>query len=514
MKASIVFGEIRTEPRLRHPAPKRAGFREGFEAFLERGKSGGLDPIDQIDQTDPRTPCFPENKFVDAVYGAPHCLSTGAPPWGTFAGLGKVVLGALFLSVLLHSLPAHAYDLSEVGDLRDLEEQERALVRGEEAREEKKSNPRPQAGIGGAHQDALRRGEWLAAAGGAAQAGVDAQKPGGKQGANSPASSKSAGQANSGGKAERKSGTGSGIGAEDESGAKSGVRTGIGSDTESGVSPGVKSGAESGVESEKETGSESGAGSGHEFGHGSGSESGTESDSSLATLPPSQLLATANEAWQQGEYVVAASRYRALIERGVVNEDLLFNWGTAELRSGRRGHAILAFERGLRLAPADPDLRFNLEIARQGNIDKVDGEQIEPSWLERLAAVMPHQTLGWLFVLCWPLTFLALAATRWRRLSSRTRLSLAGLGGLATFLALISGLGLLLVAYAGNYGQEGVVVSESAVVREGPARAFKGSFEIHEGSKVRLLKHADGFVRIRLSNGSEGWVDAAEVPAI
>jgi hypothetical protein len=59
-----------------------------------------------------------------------------------------------------------------------------------------------------------------------------------------------------------------------------------------------------------------------------------------------------------------------------------------------------------------------------------------------------------------------------------------------------------------------VVIAKVAAVREGLEPALTPSFELHEGTEVRVLEVRASAVHIRLSNGLEGWVAAAEVEPI
>ncbi len=51
-----------------------------------------------------------------------------------------------------------------------------------------------------------------------------------------------------------------------------------------------------------------------------------------------------------------------------------------------------------------------------------------------------------------------------------------------------------------------VVVSHTAVLREGPERTAKVLLEVHAGLKVRVLNQVGEHVRVRLANGVEGFL--------
>jgi uncharacterized protein YgiM (DUF1202 family) len=93
----------------------------------------------------------------------------------------------------------------------------------------------------------------------------------------------------------------------------------------------------------------------------------------------------------------------------------------------------------------------------------------------------------------------------------------AWLGLLATVavsVAVVTGAFFALGAWDRSHSPYAIVVSPSAAVREGPASDFKSAFEIHEGLKVRIVRKDQGFLRIRLPNGIEGWVSEKDAPTI
>lgn len=226
---------------------------------------------------------------------------------------------------------------------------------------------------------------------------------------------------------------------------------------------------------------------------------------------PEGLLKQANAAFQGGQYDVAAAEFEQLASAGFGTVDIFFNLGTSSLKAGRRGDAILAFERALRVDPNDSDASYNLEEALKGNIDKIVGTREEEPLLERIGARVPAETAGFAFLGAWVFGLLVLLARRYVRAGKG---ALAMSGGLALSVAVLAGLLLAAAAYHRSYATYAIVVTASSSVREGPASDFKAAFEIHEGLKVRVVSRDRDYLRIRLPNGAEGWVAAKDVPVI
>jgi len=216
----------------------------------------------------------------------------------------------------------------------------------------------------------------------------------------------------------------------------------------------------------------------------------------------------ANEAYMTGRYAEAIEAYEQVAALGVRSEDLYYNLGNAYLKAGRLGPAIYAYERALELDPAQDDVLFNLKAARDAargrGEDRLLGAEGMPLWM-RVVTPYTVGTLGWLFLGCWLSVFAILIAQRFVP-PGFLRVGLwAGLAflGLATLLA------------GGMFGArlhlaervtQAIVLPDSAQVKDGPDANYQTAFSVHAGLRVRITEKDQDWVRVRLSNGLEGWL--------
>jgi len=223
--------------------------------------------------------------------------------------------------------------------------------------------------------------------------------------------------------------------------------------------------------------------------------------------PSRRRLEAANALYLAGDFDHAARAYRDLLEAGWEGSSLDLNLGNALARAGARGQAMASWLRALRLDPSDADARANLELARAQNADQLVGAA-DPPLHERLAERVGDLTAVLLFGAAWA-TFWALLWLRRQLTRSRRRL----VGAAATAVALLALLSGALLAWKADDRRTpaAVVVAAAAPVREGPARALKPGFELHEGTVVRVLEARGDLARIRLPNRLEGWVASADL---
>ena len=92
----------------------------------------------------------------------------------------------------------------------------------------------------------------------------------------------------------------------------------------------------------------------------------------------------ANKLYEEGKFSDAATAYAKLLQGGQTSAALYFNLGNAFFKSGQIGRAIAAYRLAGQLTPRDPDVRANLQFAR----NQTQGPAVVPNrwqrWLGRL----------------------------------------------------------------------------------------------------------------------------------
>jgi tetratricopeptide (TPR) repeat protein len=225
---------------------------------------------------------------------------------------------------------------------------------------------------------------------------------------------------------------------------------------------------------------------------------------------PAERFEAAGRSYLAGDFEAAARAYQELLAEGWESPALHLDLGNARYRLGRRGAAIAAYLRALRLDPGDADARANLELLRAENVDQVMGAAARPLAL-RAAERVPDGGALVVFGLAWLGLWGALAA---RRFAASARRGLLGLAAGTAALVSVLGGAVLAGKAAARSTTLAVVVAAAAPVREGPEAALRSSFELHEGTEVRVLEIRGDAVRVRLGNGLEGWVAATDLEQV
>lgn len=112
---------------------------------------------------------------------------------------------------------------------------------------------------------------------------------------------------------------------------------------------------------------------------------------STAEVSPEQRFASANAAFNSGDFAEAAYQLRELALAGYWSHGSLHNLGNAEWKVNRPGYAVLAWERARTLNPSDRNTTANLRFAR------TQAQLVVPErpWFEQYSEWLPPSAWLW-----------------------------------------------------------------------------------------------------------------------
>jgi len=223
-----------------------------------------------------------------------------------------------------------------------------------------------------------------------------------------------------------------------------------------------------------------------------------------AEASPEEVWIEAHRAYDEGRYAAAADLYRGLIDGGHDGGWVHYNLGNSLLRVGELGRTVAAFRVAAARLPRDGDVRANLTFARQSAKDALAPPE-PPVILETLLfwhyALSRSELLGWFLVsnaLLWSLLAL-------RLFYRRTEV----LGWIVTAVLIVT------VATGSSLAVRYLMPMRIAVVTAPEIDAHSGTsddtvvrFKLHAGSEVRLVERRDDWLRVRLPDGQQAWIDA------
>lgn len=218
---------------------------------------------------------------------------------------------------------------------------------------------------------------------------------------------------------------------------------------------------------------------------------------------PRDRFAAANEAYTQGRYEQAVESYQNILDAGYASGALYHNLGNAYARLDRVGPAVWAYERARRLRPGDPRLRHNLEYVRRRA--GLPPQGLPPRGLAALVA-------GWSPLLLFGVGVLALGAGLLGAVFRAEPGQYLAWRLPSAWGPVAAGLLLVVVASGTSYIQaherRAVVLPESVSLQAAPNETAASDSTLTGGAMVEIQTSQDQWRRVRLGDGTTGWVPA------
>lgn len=228
-----------------------------------------------------------------------------------------------------------------------------------------------------------------------------------------------------------------------------------------------------------------------------------------------KYITDGNQAYQQKKYQQSVISYQKVIAAGYESADLYYNLGNAYFKMDSIPSAILFYEKALKLQPGDNDILFNLRIANNKIVDKID---LIPElfylryWKEARSCFSRDQ---WAIASIIGLAlFLVFAA--FYLLSRKILIRKAAFWtGLLCILFLIFS-----VIFSWQSKQllknqsAAIVFQEAVMVKSSPDINSMDIFVVHSGTKVVVEDKLGDWFKVSIANGSVGWVEAVTLRMI
>jgi len=222
---------------------------------------------------------------------------------------------------------------------------------------------------------------------------------------------------------------------------------------------------------------------------------------------PQDELDDANRAFAEGRYDQAAQKFQDLIQTQGYSAPLCFNLANAEEKEGHLGLAILNYERARYLAPSDPAIDHNLQLARRQAGLKTNSLRW---WQIALRALTINQWLTLVDLWLGLIALAVLANAFADRIASGLRLRRALLDRIIKTVLFVSVPCFLFNAYiallAAPVRIEGVIVARDAVLRLSPFDSAEQIGTLPEGELVTVDGRHDDYFRIEDRDGAYGWL--------
>lgn len=223
---------------------------------------------------------------------------------------------------------------------------------------------------------------------------------------------------------------------------------------------------------------------------------------------PESVWKSACDEYTAGNYSSALESFRAIETAGCISPDLYYNMANSAYKSNDIAHAVLYYEKCLKLDPSHRDAANNLEMVRQFTSDKIDvvPEFILVSWIKDLRSVSSADGWAWMTLL-----FALVSVALFLVFKFAQRLSVRKVSFIAACVTCLIAVAALAFSLSGKRAAtaetKAVMTAPAYSVKSSPGDAGKSLFMLHEGTVVSLLDELGSWTNIELSDGRQGWVE-------
>lgn len=213
----------------------------------------------------------------------------------------------------------------------------------------------------------------------------------------------------------------------------------------------------------------------------------------------------ANRLYQENDHEQANLIYKSIVDEGYFSSELYLNLGNSYFKLDSIPQAILYYEKGLKIAPADDDLTHNL---KQCNLLIKDKNPIKKSILisELIYSFLGKSPNYWAYssiilmvVLCILILFYKISPElKWKKINFYS--------SIFVILLFICSIGLAWLSKNRiedtNYG---IMFSPSTKIMVEPSENAAAAYLLHEGSKVKIIAENSQWYEISFDK-KVGWI--------
>lgn len=223
----------------------------------------------------------------------------------------------------------------------------------------------------------------------------------------------------------------------------------------------------------------------------------------------------ATKAYNNGEYQTAVDEYLQILDQGQHSAELYYNLGNTYYKLNQIAPSIYYYEKALLLKPNDAEIKNNLAYAQNMTLDAIDTmpETGFAKIYNSLLHFLSFDQWAYVAVVFMILFVLLYIAFYYFRIASRKRLSFI-LSIVCLFFAVIAVVFAYLEYNAYQAERPAIVFAKESSVKSEPNKTSQEAFVLHEGTKINLLDELNDWRKIRIADGTTGWIPSEDIKVL
>lgn len=225
-----------------------------------------------------------------------------------------------------------------------------------------------------------------------------------------------------------------------------------------------------------------------------------------------ELQTKAEKAYADKNYNEAINAYEQIIKEGYTSYKLFYNLGNAYYKNNELGKAIYNYELANKLQPNNDDVKNNLRLANEKTIDEIECKENFFLSAIKSGLVNALTTNGWAWLSIISLTItLGLAFL----FISSTQINVKRISFFSSALFLLLFISSMILGFSALKNKKqvkfAIILPKETNIKPEPNASSKSKFQLHSGTKVKVLETNNEWTNIKLENGNEGWIKTLDV---
>lgn len=226
--------------------------------------------------------------------------------------------------------------------------------------------------------------------------------------------------------------------------------------------------------------------------------------STLVIQAQGDVLNQAVTACTNGDYAAAIAIFETAVKGGARDANLFYDLGVCYAGAGQPGQALVNVLRAARTLPRDAAVNTQLDRLR---VERADLPEDETDLVTLIAGstgrLVTLTELASLALISW-ISFFAVLIVYRLRPTWQTALRIASITAAIVLAALLILMGSRV--YIDHSRPAGVIIADPVRAMSGPGDDYLPLFALSEAAEIRILETREGWHRVALPGGRQGWI--------
>ncbi len=225
-----------------------------------------------------------------------------------------------------------------------------------------------------------------------------------------------------------------------------------------------------------------------------------------------ELFIEGNKLYNQEKYNQAIEKYSEAAKKDKISPELYFNLANAYYKTNKVAPSIYYYEKALQLKPNDKAITTNLKMAKQMTLDNIEPlpktlwQKIDANSIQKINYnTWAYFAVGFMFLF-------AVLFLNYHFSSETNKKRLLFIGSiLSVFFAVLSVIFAFHTFNISKNNHYAIIFVPETSVKNAPMLSAEKVFDLHEGTKVKVLKSVDNWKNIKIEDGQTGWIISEEL---